>query len=491
MHKRLSLLLIAILLLSLSCTLTSQLSQPIAPQSDPVQTWVAETIAAGALPGVGGLVATEVGSAQVVETPSTLEASAAAPESAPSTAAPEPEATPLGATSAGALDNPPPDGFDSNLLRVAYANGNVLSLWTERAGEIVLYEGEPVEKILLSEDGWVIIFTTRDGDYTFTGLWRVNADGSDLRRLIEPGALLPLSTNPSALGVFPYQIQFVPGTRQLAFNTRLAFMGPGLVIQDDLRLLDTTSGTFQTLLEAGQGGAFTFSPDGSQIALVTPTTISLVNVDGSGRRADLVTFPMIMTYSEYQYYPQMRWESDSQAAWAVVPSEDSLAPDASMAIWRIPAADEAAQLRATYPFDLSLFFAGHVLSPDLQKVVYLQRTSPEGNEWTLHVARLDGSADNSLRTGNLRFETWSPDGFWVTIEEEGQYLLSDPVGNFRSMTDVLPTVAVEWVDNTRFLFLSGDYEAMQLRLGGIGWPSQAIGGISEGYIPFSFAAGGE
>ncbi len=481
MGRRLAIILIVVLLVNMSCTLSLPFSPTKAPEVDLVATWVAGTLAANPV--------------QVMETPANPPQGEIIPSAAPPTvqatlASPAVDATPLATNLQETLDNPPPSGFDPGLLRVAYAVGGQLRLWTEGVGEVVLHQGEPVADVLLSEDGWVIVFTTRDADYLFTGLWRVNADGSDLRRLLDAPALFSLSSTPSADGVAPYQMSFVPGSRSLAFNTRLVYMGPGLVIQDDLRLVSTSSGELQTVVEAGQGGTFTYSPDGAQVALVSPTSVSLIDADGNNRRSNLVTYPMIMTYSEYQYYPQVTWEQDGSAFWVVVPSEDSLAPDASMAFWRVPVTGGDPALRATYPFDLSLFFAGQVISPDLQKTVYLSRTAPDANQWTLHVARLDGSADFPIRSGNLRFETWSPDSNWMTIEQDGELLIGDPSGSFQSLAAEMSAVEIQWVDADRFLFLSGDYEAMQLNLGSLSVPSQAIGPMVDSYIPFSFSVGG-
>ena len=77
----------------------------------------------------------------------------------------------------------------------------------------------------------------------------------------------------------------------------------------------------------------------------------------------------------------------------------------------------------------------------------------------------------------------------MLFRSEGVYWVGDLSGNFRPMTDIQPAIDVRWIDPGRFLFLSGDYEAMQLRLGSLSGPSQAIGSISEGVIHFSFSVG--
>lgn len=485
MRIRLWLAFIIILLLSLSCNLTLPISQSQAPEGDPVATWVAGTLAARPVEALE--TPAEAGAGSPTNTAPALEQPTLEPLGQDQ---PTQEAAPAEVTAQASLESPPPAGYDTSKLRVAYAMGGELHLWTDGAGDALLYNGEPVADVLLSEDGWVVVFTTRNADYLFSGLWRVNADGSDLRRLMDASVLLPFSTNPSAEGVAPNQMEFVPGSRWLAFNTRLVFMGPGLVIQDDLRMVNTSSGEMRTVVEAGLGGAFTYSPDGSLISLVTPTSVSLIDADGSNRRSNLVTYPMIMTYSEYQYYPKVTWEQDGSALWVVVPSEDSLALDASMAFWRIPAVDSAPALMASYPFDLSLFFSGQVLSPDLQKTIYLSRSDPNANLWTLHFARLDGSAEFPIHTGNLRFETWSPDSNWMTIEQDGEVWVGDPTGNFSSLAGVSQVIEIEWVDAEHFLFLSGDYETMQLNLGSLTGPSLVIGTAMNGYLPFDFSIGG-
>lgn len=475
MRKLIVIPLLAVFLVSLGCTLTLPFSQKQEQDVDLVATWVAETLSAVTIQGL--------------DTPTPLSISSGEKEGILATEEVIPEVTPLSTALPDAIQNPPPPGHDHNLLRVAYAIDDQLFLWTEGSGDQVLFSGESVEQILLSDDGWVIVFTTRNADYMFNGLWRVNADGSDLRMLLDSASLAGFKSDALAMGVSPNQMEFAPGTRDLAFNTRLVFMGPGLLIQDDLRLLNTETGELKTLLESGMGGAFTYSPDGSQIALVSPTSVGLVQADGNNLRSNLVTYPMVLTYSEYQYYPWVVWERDGNAFWVVVPSEDAIAPDASMAYWRMDVANGMPALMATFPFDLSLFFAGPVLSPNLLHTVYLQRTQSEANLWTLHVAELDGTPDISMRIGNLRFENWNPDGTWLTIEQEGVYWVGDLAGNFRPMTDIQPAIDVRWIDPGRFLFLSGDYEAMQLRLGSLSGPSQAIGSISEGVIHFSFSVG--
>ncbi len=195
-----------------------------------------------------------------------------------------------------------------------------------------------------------------------------------------------------------------------------------------------------------------------------------------------------MTYSDYHYYPKLSWKADGESVWAVIPSEDSMAEDASMAVWQIPLISGVPALQGSYPAGLSLFFSGQVISPDLDKIAYLEREGkPEANQWNLHIAKLDGSVDSIVRTGNIRFKGWSPDGTWVTVEEEGIFLVGFAAGNFWQLAGNMPTIEMKWVDSERYLFLSGDYKAMELHLGRVRAPSQVIGPVSSDYMPFDFA----
>ena len=412
-------------------------------------------------------------------------AASAAPSSGADPGAPAlTQAAPPAAPTAGALPYvAPPAAFDAGLLRIAYFDGAGLQLWTEGGARKLLYSGEPVSSVAISDDGWVIAFTTRNEYYIETGLWRVYADGSGLLKLLDAAALKAFSQDPNADSSSPYQMVFVPASHTLAFNTRVVFMGPGLMVQDDLRLLELDSAQMTTLFAPGQGGMFSFSPDGSKVALMTPTSLSLANGDGTNRQANIVTFPSIITYSEYQFYPNVRWAADGSRLMAAIPSEDPMAADPTMTVWQVDAATGAATQLNTYPSNLSLFFAENVISPDLQKIAYLLQVGPaENNIWELHVAMLDGSQDRALRSGNLRFSAWSTDSKWVTISEDGELLNGDANGHFSALADTLPASDASWVDGGRFLYWSGVTPNLELRLGGFIAPSQAVEVLIHGCV---------
>jgi hypothetical protein len=76
-----------------------------------------------------------------------------------------------------------------------------------------------------------------------------------------------------------------------------------LLIENDLQILDLDLGKMDTLLAPGQGGQVFYSPNGSQIAITIPTSLSLFDADGLNRH-EVLTYTMNITYSEYQYHIQ-------------------------------------------------------------------------------------------------------------------------------------------------------------------------------------------
>jgi hypothetical protein len=376
-----------------------------------------------------------------------------------------------------------------DVLRIAFNDGNNLKLWTEGVGVTTLYTGDRVEKLVLSDDGHVVAFTTSSTDWQFTGLWAAQTDGSSVQQLVDAPTMNAFNTHPTALGATPSQLAFIPGTHTLAFNTRLTFEGPGLILQDDLRLLDADTGVLSTLLDVGQAGMFYYSPDGSQIALTTPTNISLIDVDGSNRRDDVLTYPAVITYSEYQWYSLPRWWPDGSQLSVVIPSEDPMARNASMTIWNIPIDGTPSTSIGTYTTDLALFDSDSLISADMSMVAYAQRVgNPQDNTWDLHIAELNGASDVVFATGNLRFVSWSPDSNWFVYTEDQEYKVAQVGDGVWPLADHPPARDMEWIDENRFIYISGSTGSWDLRMGSFSWASIQIGTSTSDYLPaFDFS----
>ena len=70
---------------------------------------------------------------------------------------------------------------------------------------------------------------------------------------------------------------------------------------------DGSAGMRNEVLSPESGGLFYFSPDGVQVALVQPDSISMAIADGSGLRERVLVYPRVITYSEYHYYASPVW----------------------------------------------------------------------------------------------------------------------------------------------------------------------------------------
>ncbi len=218
-HMRYFFSFLSILLLFSSCTPAQQTNPTSLPDEQAVATIVAATMSA-----------LKVGSEPLATTG--VKATATmhglwpqVPTEAPATATQE--------IKPAQMENMPPAGYDTQVLRVVYFSGSELKLWTQGGSETLLYSGSP-DQISLSQDGWVIVFTTRDVEYLSAGLWRVNADGSDLQRLLAPGDLSkPSQTDPEASRMSIYQMEFAPGNGPV-FQYPPDIYGTRINLLDDL-----------------------------------------------------------------------------------------------------------------------------------------------------------------------------------------------------------------------------------------------------------------
>ena len=342
-------------------------------------------------------------------------------------------------------------------LQVVYVKDGNVWLWVEGASARALTASGNVVRVALSGDRAVVAFQRNVDDY-HAELWAVNADGSGERLLVgvsdfdsfDPDKRLEYS-----LSLLPQRIAWVPGTHTLAYNTRQTFEGPGMGMFDDLRLVNADSGEKTTLLSAGQGGEFYYSPNGQSIAVVTPTMISLVNADGSNRR-QVLDYPLVVTYSEYQYYAHPLWAKDSSLLRVAIPPAEALSqPPQPTTLWTIPMdgapATQLASLVAA-PF----FGAEVALTPDLARMAYLREVGqPEENRRELHLANVDGSGDALYLEGKfLSFSTWAPDSayFLFSYGEPLQYYLGADGGSSTPIPGGQDIQHLRWIDNERFVF---------------------------------------
>lgn len=382
----------------------------------------------------------------------------------------------------------PPSGGG---IAVAYAKENSLRLWSEGAGSQLLARPGQVSSLKISPDGQFIAYLRQVDDF-HTELWAVNRFGTDDHSLVgvaDLDAMDPAGRDPGSKALAPYQFAWVPNSHVIAFNTRQIFEGPGVAPFEDLRLVNADSDQIATLLPAGQGGEFVFSPDSTQVAVITPNKISLINADGSNRRDGVLNYATIVTYSEYRYYVRPVWATDSSSLRVAIPPADPLSnPRQPTSLWTIPLdgspAEKIGQVIAA-PF----FGSEVMISPDLAHILYLRESgSPEQNTSEIHIARLDGSQDMLYLTATLvQLMGWSPDSsHFVFRQGEGQEVkLGQILAKLASLPGGLTGVtAVTWVDAGQFLCLQKNGLAYSLKL--VTLKGQAAEVDTAGDLPLVF-----
>lgn len=373
-------------------------------------------------------------------------------------------------------------------LQIVYiVNGGDIWLWTEGVGAAELLSGQSAYDVKLSDDGQVIAFLVSGGENSTPSLWAINADGSNLRELVDTAAFNNMMSDPNGARIAPSRWEFVAGTHTLAFNTQVTFNGPGLLIQDDLRLLDVDSGVLTTLLDTDQGGDFYYSPDGSQIALVTPTDISLINADGSNRRDSLIAFDSVITYSSYQFYPKVRWAADNSKLWAVIPSPDILDINPTIEVFEIPANGSPADSLGSIGAYAPLFGTDTTVSPDLTTVAFARQVA--GNIQELHFGNpitFDFAFFHSANS--MYFQSWSPDSDHFSFQIDGVLYIGQVGAGFDFLSGVNDARRMQWVDETSYIYVKGSSQNWELWLGTLAGGDVLLAGSNDfSMISFDFS----
>ncbi len=363
---------------------------------------------------------------------------------------------------------------DSLLVRVAYVKDANVWIWDAGSGSEQLTTNGGVENVWLSDDGQRIAF--RRGQ----DLWVVDSDGGNERQLTRAADFVGLSQgqelDPFVTGIIPYQVAWLSGSRQLFFNTSPQIDGPGLLMSDDLWMVDTDSSELTIVLGPGDGGNFTFSPDGQRLAIVTPGRIDLMDVNGNNRREAFTHTPVI-TFSEFEYYAQPVWAADSGSLRVAIPPTDSSVPSAQpTSIWSIPVEDRPAWLIGqvtTQPRSHELLFA-----PNLARLAYLVGERPEGPDSdrpSMAIAEMSESIiwDPILFPADvMSVHGWSPDSAHLLYASETASIAEITMGQ----PDVRPLISgddqglilnVTWTDNFRFLYQQQSATGWDILLGRI------------------------
>jgi Tol biopolymer transport system component len=382
-------------------------------------------------------------------------------------------------------------------LQIAFIKERNVWLWTTESGTAVplTTSGRASDgSVSISDDGEFIAFNSSNE------LWTVRTDGTGERKLVSLEEIDQFE--PVDPGVWLYDYDWVPGTHLLAFNTHLR-QSYGHTLTGDLHLVDVETLQQTTLLPPGEGGDFTYSPDGSQIAIVTAGTITLIKSDGSNRRDNVLTYAAGRTPAEDRFHAKPVWAADgSFLRVAILPADLQARPAQNTTIFHIPTDGTPGTLLSSISanFDQAVHF-----SSDLRYAAYLRAaeepwaglensdlliTDLETGETTVHAlpaSRITGWSPYAQHVATLTFTAAGDQSIEAHIRQPGGD--SVPI----EIDEGMWILEIRWIDAHRYLLQAinladGSWNLLE---GAIGQPSALLVSIPQGTAaedlpPFDF-----
>ncbi len=367
-----------------------------------------------------------------------------------------------------------------------------LYVWDEtKPAAVKIVDSGDVSATVISADGSVIAFT-RTSDFMNYSLEAIAFDGSGQRVLMNAADFAALPRPDGAVASTPSQMAFVPGSHTLAFNVRLQYEGPGMAFGDILYSINVDAPSVNSILDTGEAWKFTYSPDGSRIAISLPTGIAIYNADGTLVDDNVLTYPFVNTASEYAWVASPVWSADSTHLMAAVPPQDPWTePFGNGSLWRVAADGLSGEQTMESP--MMYFPSGFAyISPDLSKVIFFNRLgAPADNQQTLHTAGVDGTTDIAYTTGQFDSTVaWSPDNlhFFYTVRDgPGTISYIGIIGGTAvPVPDINNARDVVWVDATRYIASTFASGTGSLLLGNLSASTGVIfNGSGSDYVGFS------
>jgi len=352
-------------------------------------------------------------------------------------------------------------------LAVAFVKDRNIQLWDESTEQIqtILNTGDVIA-VTMSDDGQVIAFLRRSVVqlaevewFEQSALWAVDRDGDNPRELVSAESLRQRLNAAERESTNIPQMQWIPGTHRLLFNGWKYIVqaeGESHAIPEGLFLADVDAGTDTILVPAGNALHFVPSPDGGQVAIMSPKSLGFINVDGSNPRSDVLTYSSLNLPGPV--FPTGVWTRDSQAFVITAPSENT-STDINFTVWRVSVdgstPETLAEMLRSVP-DSTTF------SPDGKYAAFVQFTDTQPSEisgWS--IAPLNPEAGTLAIPTRIEFDRfanlhWSPTGdpFTKNLRKLCPDATSDSdVCDARIHFDGTPAV-LQWINGNRVLFLT-------------------------------------
>ena len=368
------------------------------------------------------------------------------------------------------------------ILRVGMVKENDVWIWEEGGASRQLTDHGDAGQVYLSDDGQVAVYT-RPSENGMVELWKVDVLGGKPEALLTANEFGRLRRERGQLGVIPYNINWVPGTHRLAFNTYPVVRGEGIwiYVPDDLRTIDVDTKELTTLFPTGSGGHFSFSPDGKSLALFSPESFKIYGVDGVEIPGGNLEVYRAIAYGEYYGYPWPQWSPESDRLLVAVPRDiDPLMTEARVDVWEVKVDGSQPALINSF----QAYMSESVISPDLEKIAYWRQAEQRSSGRELRIMEVYGDEDQAFAQGNVmeRFQ-WLPDSehylFWYTDSWDPWlgHLCKEAV----QMHGLAIRSDIHWVDERRYLYLSGSEASWSLNLGDLAVGQTQLEELGESY----------
>src|SRR5512134_2935929 len=284
-----------------------------------------------------------------------------------------------------ALPSPAAGPSNESGLAVAFIKDGNIQLWDESTGHTqpIVNTGDVIA-VTMSDDGQVIAFLRRsvvqrtEGEwFEQSALWAMDRNGGDPRELVSAESLRQRLNAAERDSTNIPQMQWIPGTHRLLFSGWKYIVqaeGESHAIPEGLYLADADARTDTILVPAGNNLRFVLSPDGEQVALMSPNSLGFINVDGSNPRSDVLTYSPVGLPGPV--FPTGVWARDSRAFVITAPSE-STGAGLNFTVWRVPvdgsAPESLAEILHSEPGSITF-------SPDGKHMAFVQFTDAQPPE---------------------------------------------------------------------------------------------------------------
>jgi Tol biopolymer transport system component len=368
---------------------------------------------------------------------------------------------------ATALPSPAAAPSNESWLAVAFVKDGNIQLWDESTGQIqtILNIGDVIA-VTMSDDGQVIAFLRRsvvqltEGEwFEQSALWAVDRNGGNPRELVSAASLRQRLNAAERDSTNIPQMQWIPGTHRLLFSGWKYIViaeGESHAVPEGLYLVDADALTDVALISSGNNLHFVPSPDGGQVALMSPTSLGFINVDGSNQRSDVLTYSSLALPSPV--FPTGVWTQDSRA-FIITGSFENTSAGMNFTVWRVPvdgsAPESLAEILRSEPRSITF-------SPDGNHIAFVQFTDaqpPEIAGWL--ITPLTPAAGPLAIPTAIEFESfanvhWSPTGDLFT--RNIRMLCPDATSDSDVCDDRIhldgTVAALQWIDGNRILFLT-------------------------------------